>query len=222
VSVVINDSGIDGTHADLPVRPARGAERARHHQPGCLDTMLPITYTEGVPQTDLGSGHGTHCAGIVGGTGAKSNGLYRGVAPGADLVGYGSGAVLLVLDAVGGLDYAVTNQNSFRSPVRVISNSWGTSGTFDPTDPVSISTYEAYKKGIVSVFAAGNDGPARTRTIPTRRRRGSFPWPPVKRTAASPTSARAASASRPAPSPCRTARAGPTSTSRPSPPPAWT
>jgi len=74
-------------------------------------------------------------------------------------VGYGSGAVLLVLDAVGGLDYAQVNQNSFRSPVRVISNSWGTSGPFDPTDPVNVATYEAYKKGIVSVFAAGNDGP---------------------------------------------------------------
>src|SRR5207342_2385147 len=138
---------------------ARSAERAGHHQPGGVDTMLPITYTEGVPQTDLGSGHGTHCAGIIGGTGAKSNGRYRGVAPGADLVGYGSGAVLQVLDAVGGLDYAVTNQNSFRSPVRVISNSWGSSGKFDPLNPVSISTYEAYKRGIVSVFAAGNDGP---------------------------------------------------------------
>ncbi|MGO4779784.1 S8 family serine peptidase, partial [Lysobacter sp. 2RAB21] len=33
------------------------------------------------------------------------------------------------------------------------------SGTFDPTDPVSLATYEAYKNGIVSVFAAGNDGP---------------------------------------------------------------
>jgi serine protease AprX len=159
VTVVVNDSGIDGTHADLQygthvVQNVLGTTNL-----AAWDSMLPITYTEGVPQTDLGSGHGTHCAGIVGGTGAKSNGLYRGVAPGADLVGYGSGAVLLVLDAVGGLDYAITNQNSFRNPVRVISNSWGSSGTFDPTNPVSISTYEAYKKGIVSVFAAGNDGP---------------------------------------------------------------
>jgi serine protease AprX len=39
-----------------------------------------------------------------------------------------------------------------------VSNSWGSSGDFDPLDPVSISTYELYKRGIVSVFAAGNDG----------------------------------------------------------------
>ena len=41
----------------------------------------------------------------------------------------------------------------------MVSNSWGSSGAFDPLDPVSISTYEAYKKGIVNVFAAGNEGP---------------------------------------------------------------
>ena len=159
VTVVINDSGIDATHMDLQygthvVQNTQGLTNL-----AAVDSMLPITYTEGLPNTDWGSGHGTHCAGTVGGTGARSNGLYRGVAPGADLVGYGSGAVLLILDAVGGIDYAVTNQNSFRSPVRVVSNSWGSSGAFDPLDPVSISTYEAYKKGIVNVFAAGNDGP---------------------------------------------------------------
>ena len=162
VTVVVNDSGVDATHPDLQygthvVQNAQGLTNlaAWNYDTGM---MLPITYTEGVPNTDWGSGHGTHCAGTVGGTGARSNGQYRGVAPGADLVGYGSGAVLLVLDAVGGLDYAATNQFSFNNPIRVVSNSWGSSGKFDPLDPVGIATYELYKRGIVSVFAAGNDG----------------------------------------------------------------
>ena len=159
IGVVVNDSGIDATHSDLEfgkhvVENVQGATNL-----AAVDSMLPITYVAGMPNTDTGSGHGTHCAGIIGGTGARSNGLYRGAAPGADLVGYGSGAVLLILDAVGGLDYAITNQNSFRSPLRVVSNSWGSSGKFEPLNPVNLSTYEAYKKGIVSVFAAGNDGP---------------------------------------------------------------
>ena len=158
VSVVVNDSGIDATHDDLKfgnhvVQNTLGTTNLR-----AIDTMLPITYTEGVPNTDLGSGHGTHCAGTIGGSGARSGGLYRGVAPGAKLVGYGSGAVILVLDAVGGLDYAAVNQFSYSAPIRVVSNSWGSSGDFDPLNPVNISTYELYKRGIVSVFAAGNDG----------------------------------------------------------------
>ncbi|MDQ3270200.1 MAG: S8 family serine peptidase [Pseudomonadota bacterium] len=159
VTVVVNDSGVDATHMDLQlgnhvVQNTQGATNL-----AAWSSLLPITYVEGVPNTDWGSGHGTHVAGTIGGTGARSNGLYRGVAPGADLVGYGSGAVLLILDAVGGLDYAATNQFSYNSPIRVTSNSWGTSGKFEPLDPVNIATYELYKRGIVSVFAAGNDGP---------------------------------------------------------------
>ncbi|QSX80023.1 S8 family serine peptidase [Lysobacter solisilvae] len=165
VTVLVNDSGVDATHEDLKlgehvVQNVLGAQNilaeiASESAPG----IVPVTYLEGVPNTDLGSGHGTHCAGTVGGTGERSNGLYRGVAPGADLIGYGSGAVLLVLDAVGGLDYAAVNQFSYRNTIRVTSNSWGSSGKFEALNPVNVATYELYKRGIVSVFAAGNDGP---------------------------------------------------------------
>jgi len=165
VTVVVNDSGIDATHEDLKLgenvvenvlAPQNIlAELASIAAPG----IVPMTYLEGQPNTDLGSGHGTHCAGTIGGTGERSNGEFRGVAPGAKMVGYGSGGVILILDAVGGLDYAATHQFTFDSPIRVTSNSWGSSGSFDPLNPVNVATYELYKRGIVSVFAAGNDGP---------------------------------------------------------------
>jgi serine protease AprX len=165
VTVMVNDSGIDATHDDVKLgthvvdnvlAPQNVlAEVAAELSPG----IVPITHLNNVPNTDLGSGHGTHRAGNVGGNGARSNGLYRGAAPGADLVGYGSGAVLFVLDAVGGLDYAATHQFDYSTPIRVVSNSWGSSGKFDPDNPVNIASYELYKRGIVSVFAAGNDGP---------------------------------------------------------------
>jgi serine protease AprX len=160
VGVVVHDSGIDATHMDLAfgehvVENVQGLTNLR-----ALDTMLPITYTEGMANTDVGgSGHGTHVAGTVGGSGERSGGLHRGVAPGADLVGYGSGAAIAILDAVGGFDYAITNQFSFDAPLRVITNSWGSSGTFDPSHPVNLASYEAYKRGMVVLFAAGNDGP---------------------------------------------------------------
>lgn len=160
VAVMINDSGIDATHSDL----AYGSHVVQNVQAltnlSSLLTFLPVTYLEGQYNTDLSSGHGTHCAGTVGGSGARSGGYQRGVATGAALVGYGSGAVISILDAVGGFDYALAHKNSFSAPIRVISNSWGTSAApFDPTDPVNVASYEAYKQGIVVVFAAGNDGP---------------------------------------------------------------
>lgn len=159
VAVLINDSGIDATHGDL-----RFGDRVVENVQALINlssilTFLPVTYLEGQLNSDISSGHGTHCAGTVGGSGARSGGQHRGVATDASLIGYGSGAVISILDAVGGFDYALAHKNSFADPIRVISNSWGSSGPFDPTDPVNIASYEAYKQGIVTVFAAGNEGP---------------------------------------------------------------
>jgi len=158
VGVVVNDSGVDGTHKDHEfgknlVQNVMGTTNLSSLAPG----LLPVTYLENVANTDTNSGHGTHVAGTVGGTGAMSNGKYEGVAPGADLIGYGSGAALFILDALGGFDYAITNQSRYN--IRVITNSWGSSGDFDPYNPVNIASKKAYDRGITVLFAAGNEGP---------------------------------------------------------------
>lgn len=158
IGVVVNDSGVDGTHKDHElgknlVQNVLGSTNLNALAPG----LLPITYQENVPNTDTNSGHGTHVAGTVGGTGAMSGGKYEGAAPGADLIGYGSGAALFVLDGIGGFDYAITHQSQYN--VRVITNSWGSSGDFDPNDPINIASKKAYDRGITVLFAAGNEGP---------------------------------------------------------------
>lgn len=158
VGVVVNDSGIDGTHDDLKFGNNLVQNVLASTNLSSLDDkLLPVSYVEGVVNTDTNSGHGTHVAGTIGGTGAKSSGKYEGVAPGADLIGYGSGAVLLILDGIGGFDYAITNQQ--RYDIRVINNSWGGSGDFDPFHPINIASKKAYDRGIVTVFSAGNSGP---------------------------------------------------------------
>ncbi|HJX85024.1 MAG TPA: S8 family serine peptidase, partial [Candidatus Angelobacter sp.] len=157
ITVEVNDSGIDATHMDLQfgthvVQNVQGATNLQ-----AQSSMLPVTYTENVPDTDTG-GHGTHVAGSVGGNGARSNGKYAGAAPGANIVGYGSGAAIFVLDGVGGFDYAISHQGQYG--IRVITNSFGLSDPrFDPADPLNVASYLAYKRGIVVLFAAGNDGP---------------------------------------------------------------
>ena len=160
VGVLINDSGIDGTHADLSYPTHVIQNVAGQTNLHAQDTLLPVTYTEDVPNTDIGGGHGTHVAGIVGATGARSGGLYEGVAPGANLIGYGSGAALFILDSIGGFDYALTNQARYN--IRVVSNSFGSPsdvGTdFDPNDPTNIATKRLADRNIVIVFSAGNSG----------------------------------------------------------------
>ncbi|HET7843277.1 MAG TPA: S8 family serine peptidase [Xanthomonadales bacterium] len=162
VGVLVNDSGIDGLHPDLkyPQHVVQNVLAQTNLQ--SWETTAPITYVEGVPQTDILAGHGTHCAGIIGGTGAAVPGArFEGVAPGAGIVGYGSGAALFVLDSLGGFDYALNHQAQYG--IRVVSNSFGnTSDTgtpFDPDDPTNVATKALADRGVVVVFSAGNSGP---------------------------------------------------------------
>jgi serine protease AprX len=158
-SVVINDSGIDATHGDLSF----GSHVIQNVQiltdTDTLSGFTSLLAVENQPNTDSHVGHGTHCAGIVGGSGQRSSGLYQGVAPGAKLIGCGSGYGLFVLNALGGFEWSLSNQ--FLYNIRVISNSWGSSGPFDPNNPINIATKTAYDQNIISVFAAGNSGPGK-------------------------------------------------------------
>lgn len=160
VTVMVHDSGIDAGHrdhffGDTVVENVQGVTHAQALR------LLGTNgfWLEGQINTDTNSGHGTHVAGTIAGNGSMSNGKYAGVASDADLVGYGSGGGIAILDALGGFDYAISNVYSFNSPIRIISNSWGSSGKFDPNGPITLATYKAYQLGILSVFAAGNSGP---------------------------------------------------------------
>lgn len=161
VTVMVNDSGIDATHQDLffgdkVIDNVQGLTHA--------SALSIVGVTEGFiiknqPNTDTNSGHGTHCAGTIAGLGIMSDGKYPGAAPDANLVGYGSGAVIAILDTIGAYDYAILNGDSYaEGQLRVMSNSWGSSGKFAPEGPITLASYKAHRLGILSVFAAGNSG----------------------------------------------------------------
>jgi len=42
----------------------------------------------------------------------------------------------------------------------VVNNSWGSTGRFDPQHPINVATKRLADRGIVIVFAGGNEGPA--------------------------------------------------------------
>lgn len=161
ITVMVNDSGVDASHQDhlFGDTVVENVQALTHAQALSLVAPTDGFVLEGQVTTDLNSGHGTHVAGTIAGNGVMSDGKYKGAAPDADIVGYGSGAAISILDAVGGYDYAINNVYAFESPIRLMSNSWGSSGKFSPDSPVTIASYKAYKLGILSVFAAGNSGP---------------------------------------------------------------
>lgn len=190
VTIAINDSGIDGSHQDLTYNPLNlqlsktiqnvlvnpndkdGLVVRLGSLGNVVEGILPPTYVENVINTDTHVGHGTHCAGIAAGTGQASGGLYQGVAPGAKLVGLGSGGILFVLGQVAAFDYIYTHQ--FELNIRVVSNSWGNSAVaVDPEHPVNIASKKlAEERHIVVVFANGNDGPRPN----SQNRWASVPW----------------------------------------------
>ncbi|HMF58556.1 MAG TPA: S8 family serine peptidase [Pyrinomonadaceae bacterium] len=178
-SIVINDSGIDATHPDLQfgTKVIQNVQILADEQTNNtlvatpqLNGFTSLQVVENVPDTDLNVGHGTHCAGIAAGTGQQSGGLYAGVAPGAKLIGTGSGAVLFILNALGGFEWSLTNQPIYR--IRVISNSWGGGGAFDPDNPINIASKNAHDMNITVIFAAGNEGPGRDTMNPYAK----APW----------------------------------------------
>jgi subtilisin family serine protease len=159
ITVAIIDSGIDGTHPDLAKNIVQNVKIV-----GDLDLVGASAYVENLPDTDTSSGHGSHVAGIVAGSGEASindprrSRYFAGIAPEASLVGISTGEGINILFALEGFDYALQNQQ--RYGIDVISNSWGTStSVYDPNSPVNKASYEAYRRGMVVAFAAGNDGP---------------------------------------------------------------
>jgi serine protease AprX len=106
------------------------------------------------------NGHGTHVAGIIGGTGKLSAKKYAGIAPGASLVSLkvlnqnGEGSVGNILKA---LDWVYKKGKTYG--VRVVNLSVGAAVTESYyTDPLTLATKTLVDRGITVVAAAGNNG----------------------------------------------------------------
>ncbi len=161
VTVAVIDSGIDANHPDLSF----GSKTVQNVKLiGDLGLAGVAATLENQPNTDTSSGHGTHVAGTVAGTGAASANdprraaYYDGIAPEAELIGLGAGEGLNIFFALQGFDWVLANQQ--RYGIDIVTNSWGSSNSvYDPNNPINRASYEAYRRGMVVTFAAGNDGP---------------------------------------------------------------
>ncbi len=124
-----------------------------------------------------GYGHGTHMAGIIAGRDAadsddgaedeeNDNVEFKGVAPDARILNVKVGAAdggVDVSQVIAAIDWTVQHRNDNGMNVRVINLSYGTR-SLQPyeLDPLAHAVENAWRKGIVVVVAAGNDGLAAT------------------------------------------------------------
>jgi serine protease AprX len=152
IGVAVIDSGVDGLHPDIayPAVTVQNVKIAPN-----FFTGAPVVL-ENLVNSDTSSGHGTHVAGTIAGRGTASTGRYTGVAPGAHVIGIGAGDGLHILAALEGFDYAIDRADEYN--IKVISNSWGTTGEFSAAHPINVASKTAYDRGMVVVFAAGNEG----------------------------------------------------------------
>ena len=144
LAVAILDTGI-GTHPDFDSRLVAFAD-----------------FVDGRQDNYDDSGHGTHVAGCVGGSGYASGGLYRGIAPACRL------CVGKVLDRNGegsidsmkrGLFWVMENRVRHKIRVLNISLGIGVGGEKDRMHELVELLDEIWDQGVVVVCAAGNNGP---------------------------------------------------------------
>ncbi|WP_406447277.1 S8 family peptidase [Streptomyces sp. NBC_01613] len=144
VKIAVLDTGIDATHPDLKGQVV--AEKNFSTSPDATDKF----------------GHGTHVASIAAGTGAKSGGKYKGVAPDAKLLngkvlsddGFGDDSQILA-----GMEWAADQGAD------VINLSLG-GGDTPEIDPLEAEVNKlSEEKGILFAIAAGNDGDFGEQTI---------------------------------------------------------
>ncbi|MET8447335.1 S8 family peptidase [Streptomyces sp. NPDC005209] len=138
VKIAVLDTGVDATHPDLK------------------DQVIEAKNFSGAADATDHFGHGTHVASIVAGTGAKSGGKYKGVAPDAKIL---NGKVLDDTGSgddsgiIAGMEWAAQQGAS------VINLSLGGYDTPE-IDPLEAEVNKlSADKGILFAIAAGNEGP---------------------------------------------------------------
>jgi subtilisin family serine protease len=176
VSVAVIDSGVDPGHPAF--RNADGSSAVvANLKSFCLDESNTSTdcvlRMPGGLDTDTisGGGHGTHVSGIVAGRAATTTDgtKLQGAAPGAGLVSISTGAVLLIVGADSALNWVLENHKApcgkgvpVRTcpPIKVTNNSYGPvgGGSFDPQSATVKLQRALVRAGVVTVWAAGNDG----------------------------------------------------------------
>ena len=152
VTVAVVDSGCDATHPDLADHVPHNVtlfsgEYANYPADSSNTLVVPIDQGP-YSNTDLGSGHGTHVAGIIAADSSSvEDGSRFGVAPEATLDCFAIGEVIFTTAVVTAYDHMLDQPNMWG--IDVVNNSWGNSyRQFDPRDPVHVATKAVADQGV--------------------------------------------------------------------------
>lgn len=124
-----------------------------YDHPGLTISESENFVSEDSTTNDL-NGHGTHCAGIAAGNGDGSDGKFRGVAPGAEIIN------ARAADSFGALDDGdiISAIQWADGRADIISMSFG-GGQPAAYDPITAAIDSAVDAGVICVVSSGNSGP---------------------------------------------------------------
>ena len=153
-TIVDLDTGVDAGHPDFDYVGAWEGDKVIY------SAKFDGVWTE-TRNSDTSSGHGTHVGGTIAGNGDASAGRRAGVAKGAQMVALGTGDGASIFAAEQGLEWTYTNSKPGLNQhhIRVVSNSWGTDGDYDPNGVIAQLTDRlTFDNGVAVIFAASNSG----------------------------------------------------------------
>lgn len=156
-AIVDLDTGVDAGHPDYDYLEPWTGEKTLY---SAKWTPADNDWVE-TRNSDTSSGHGTHVGGTIAGNGDASAGRRAGVAKGGQLIALGAGDGASIFAGVQGLEWthahSVPGQNPYH--IRVVSNSWGSDGDYNPDGAITQLTDRlTYENGVAVIFAASNSG----------------------------------------------------------------
>jgi serine protease AprX len=150
VTIAVVDSGV-ALDSDFSSTPGQlTADRV----------LLQLGFNQAAETVVDAYGHGTHVAGIIAGNGTKSEGYYKGIAPGANLISlrvsddYG---MSYESDVVAALQWIYNNKSTYNIRVVNLSLNSTTEASYH-NSPLNAAVEILWFNGVVVVASAGNTG----------------------------------------------------------------
>ena len=155
-SIAVLDSGVQYGHPDLKDNIWHNADEVKSNgkdddKNGYVDDYYGVDLVDGSGSASDDDGHGTHVAGIIGGRGNNATGV-SGLCWSVKIVAIkflnsrGRGSTS---GAIEGIEYAI------KRGIKVLNGSFGSDAK---SSALSDAVDKAREKGLLLVFAAGNDG----------------------------------------------------------------
>ncbi|MGW8144721.1 MAG: S8 family peptidase [Anaerolineales bacterium] len=149
ITVAVIDSGIN-FEKDLQVEPTKAKPDSR--------LIEQLTFNSNAGQSNDATGHGTHVAGIIGGSGYISGGLYAGIAPQVNLISLkisDEAGMAYESDVIEAMQWVLENKEKYN--IRVINLSINsTQESSYHASPLDAAAEILWFNGVVVVASVGN------------------------------------------------------------------